>query len=84
MTSSHVQTDNGVAALPPAKRHLRLNPEAQTFPTEAGRFVVPLVEHGGHRPADPHIPLVLTADDVVALREQLGGLFPPTGDGDER
>jgi hypothetical protein len=82
MTKSHAQTGPGTASSPFAKRHLRLAREAEVAPTEAGRFAVPLALHEGAE--DPAIlPLVLTADEAVALRGKLGALFP-IGEGDAR
>lgn len=82
MTTSHAQTEAGAAPLPPAKRHLRLAREAEVAHTEAGRFAVPLDLHeGAAEPAT--IPLVLTADEAVALHGRLGALFP-FAEGDNR
>ncbi|MEU3133178.1 hypothetical protein ABZ691_10190 [Streptomyces sp. NPDC006854] len=82
MTTSHAQTEDGAAPLPPAKRHLRLAREAEVAHTEAGRFAVPLDLHeGAAKPAT--IPLVLTADEAVALHGRLAALFPFT-EGDNR
>lgn len=75
MTTSHVETQAGAASLPPAKRHLRLAHEAEVVPTQAGRFAVPLDLHEGDAEAAA-VPLVLTADDAVALHAKLGALFP--------
>lgn len=75
MTTSHTKKDPGAAPPVPAKRHLRLVREAEVTPTEAGRFAVPLdLREGAAEPTT--IPLVLTADDAVALHTKLGALFP--------
>lgn len=49
--------------------------------TEAGRFTVPLALHEGA--AEEHAPLtlILTADEAVALRDQLSAVLTSAPDG---
>ncbi|MEW1721618.1 hypothetical protein [Streptomyces sp. NPDC093109] len=81
MTKSHTKAEDGTAPVSPsATRHLRLARQAETAPTQAGRFAVPLELHEGTAEF-ALVPLVLTADDTVALYRKLGTLSPIAGGG---
>ncbi|MGW7090070.1 hypothetical protein ACWGH2_42175 [Streptomyces sp. NPDC054871] len=82
MTTSHVEAESVEPSLPAEKRHLRLSPDAQVSPTQAGRFAVPLDLCEGSAKRTPLL-LIVTAEEAVGIHTQLGELLTgEQGDGD--